>query len=262
MQQAAHLVHEVITGGAVARPVGRQVLAGGEDLFQVQAQAAGLEPALAAGRIQPAAQLAHVAGGIGEAIDMVDAQAIQMAFGHQPQRQRMHRVEHCRQLHPQRHQRGDVEEAAVVEHVVAHAPPVQAVGLAFDQLVQAAVAALGTVVVVAQPLRARRGFRHVEGLRTDRVALVVMRQRGRAIVIQHQRDQAVGQCVGIGPVEHRQPQLAVAARGAPIDVEPVGVLGAAAVAQHIPPPRVLRVRGHVVGHDVGDQAHVVRACGL
>lgn len=86
MQHGAYLVHEVVAGGAIAWPVGRQVLAGGEDLFQIQAQRAGPEATGTAGRIQPAAQLAHIAGGVGKPIHVVDAQAIQMAFGHQAQR--------------------------------------------------------------------------------------------------------------------------------------------------------------------------------
>src|SRR5207249_1045700 len=46
--------------------------------------------------------------------------------------------------------------------------------------------------------------------------------------------------------------------GRPVDVEEAGEWRARAVREHVPPPAVgARIGGHVVGHEVEDQTHVV-----
>jgi hypothetical protein len=66
-----------------------------------------------------------------------------------------------------------------------------------------------------------------------------------------------------GAAEHRQAQLA--APGLPVDVEPVGGRGLAAVAEGLPQRCVRVLRGHerhVVGHDVDHDAEAVGPGGL
>jgi hypothetical protein len=54
-----------------------------------------------------------------------------------------------------------------------------------------------------------------------------------------------------------QPHAARVGAGAPVHVEEVGVLRALPALQHVAPPRVVRRRGHVVRHDVQQDAHAV-----
>ncbi len=206
VQHRGDLVHEVVAGGAVAGPVAAQLLVRRQDLFQVQGDAARGDATAAAGAVQLRAQPLHVAGGVGQAIDMVNPHAIEMALGDQPQRQLVDRGEHVVLLHAQRRQRGDVEEAAVVEHVVADPPPGQAIALAFDQPVQGVVAQPRGVVEPGRPGRARAGRFLGDGtVQADREALVVVQQDHAAVLADLQLQRAFAERLRIGAVQHRQP---------------------------------------------------------
>ena len=124
--QRAHVVHEVVAGGAVARPVARQGLAAQQDLFDHQ-------PGPLA---QPPAQRPAIACRIGEAVDMVDAQAVDQALGMKAERQGVHGFEDFRLLHAQADQLVDVEEAPPVDAVAGAAPPGEAIVLAFQHVAE------------------------------------------------------------------------------------------------------------------------------
>ena len=120
----AHVVHEIVAGGAVARPIARQGLAAQQDLFDHQPGALA----------QPPAQRPAIACRIGEAVDMVDAQAVYQPLGMKAERQGVHRLEDFRLLHAQADQLVDVEEAPPVDAVAGAAPPGEAIVLAFQHV--------------------------------------------------------------------------------------------------------------------------------
>jgi hypothetical protein len=68
--QGVHLIHEVVAGGAVAPPVGRQGLASQQDLLDHEVRAGS----------EPRAQGPAVGGGIGQAVNVVDSQAVDDAL--------------------------------------------------------------------------------------------------------------------------------------------------------------------------------------
>ena len=208
--QGADLVHEVVAGGAVAAPVGRQALAGQQDLLDHEVRAG----------FQACAQGPAVGGGIAEAVDMVDAQAIDDALGMQAQRQGMDGLEGLRLLHAQADQLVDVEEAPPVDAVAGAAPPGEPPVLALEAAVCGGQA-MGKVA--------------------ERLAVA--------------RELARGQDLVERPAEDRQQDLVV---GLPVDVEPAGEAAGAAMAQHVGPPGVGGIGRHVVGHDVDDQPQARR----
>ena len=84
-------------------------------------------------RLQPI----QVGGGIVQAVDVIEAQAADHALGDEPEQQSVRRREHLGILHPQAGESVDVEEPPVVDLVEGGTPVRQAVGLAFEQAVQA-----------------------------------------------------------------------------------------------------------------------------
>jgi len=86
-----------------------------------------------------------------------------------------------------------------------------------------------------------------------------MRNARHALAIPTHGQHAVGNRGGQRTIQYRQPQLAVAPRGAPGDVEPCGMAALASVREHIGPIGVQRVRRHMVRHDIQDQAHALCA---
>ena len=189
------------------------------------------------------AQPRQVAGGVGEAVRVVDPQAVDRAVREQRQDQRVRGVEHRRVLDADREQRADVEEPPVVELLVGHPPVREPVVLALDQLRQ----------------------RQRLGARADREHVVVVAQDGpRALAgdLDLVQRQLVAAQHGTDAVaEHGHEHRAVA-RG-PVHVEPVRVRGVRPLGQHRPQRAVVpdgRGDGHVVGHDVEHQpeARVVR----
>ena len=73
-------------------------------------------------RLETRAQLPAIAGRIGEAVDVIDAHAVDQALGVQPEDQRMRILERLRMLHAQRGQFVDIEEAPPVDRIVGDAP--------------------------------------------------------------------------------------------------------------------------------------------
>ena len=127
-QQAQHLVGELVAGGAGDRPVGGQPLLADQDLLDQD-----VEGLVGAGDVpQAVLQPVEVTLWIGEAVDVVDAQALDQAALDQVEDQRVRGLEHLRELDPEARQLADVEEAAVVAPL-ALAPEGQAVGLGVEQ---------------------------------------------------------------------------------------------------------------------------------
>ena len=81
MLQGGDFVHEVVARRALDRPR-RQLLAHRQNVLDddVGVVARRLRP-LAAARVETYAQRLAIAGGIGEAIDVIDAHAVNQAFG-------------------------------------------------------------------------------------------------------------------------------------------------------------------------------------
>ncbi len=165
----------------------------------------------------------------------------------------MHCLEHILALHPQRGQFVDIEKAPVVHLIAGRAPPGQTVVLPLQQRVQpfnAAVAAFG-------PRRPLRGFQRMAARRQRQCQAMVAQHGPR--VVHHHAHHAVAYRVVQRPVQYRQPEPALAARRLPLDVKPSCVRASRPVHQHIAPPLAVRGRRQMVGHDVQDQAHAVRA---
>src|SRR5690606_14286912 len=91
-------------------------------------------------RTKLALQRPGVIIGSGATVDMVDAQALDMAFAHQPEDQFVRPREDVRILDANATQGVDVEEAAVVDIAYGHAPMRQTIVLRIEQTVQSAKA--------------------------------------------------------------------------------------------------------------------------
>ncbi len=165
----------------------------------------------------------------------------------------MHRLEHIVALHPQRGQLVDVEEAPVVHLVARRAPPCQPVMLPLQQRVQPFDAA----VAAFRPCRPLRGCQRMAA-RRQRQSQPVMTQR-RPLIVHCHAQHAIAHGVVQWPVQHRQPEPAIAAGRLPVNVEPSCMGTSAPVQQHIVPPGRLRGCRKIVGYDVQDQAHAMRA---
>lgn len=260
VQQRADLVHEVIAGGAVGGPARVDALVIGQDLFHDQIGFGGqASPRARRRRLgQRRAQPAQVGARRGQAVDVVDTQPVEQAFAVQAQGQGVHGVEYDVVLDPHANQLVDFEEAPPVDLVGRGAPPGQAVMLAFQQLVQAAPA--GHRVRRMRGARAR-GALHRQGRFGQGIALAAHHDGVTLGAVVRQDDGAGIQAFAVRIGQHRQQYLAAqgGVGGAPVDVEAARMRAAFAVAQHVGPPGVGDVGGHVVGHDVGDQSHAVGA---
>ena len=129
--QQRQLIHELVAGGAIHPPIARQGFAGAEDLFHIDGQVAVRTQAVDAPAQSPA-----VSAGVGQAVHMVDAQAIDQAFLDQREKRAMDGLEDLGAFDPQAAQFVDVEEAPPVDVVRGGAPAGQAVMLALQQRVQ------------------------------------------------------------------------------------------------------------------------------
>ncbi|MNM49995.1 hypothetical protein D3C81_610160 [compost metagenome] len=134
MLQQRDLVHELVAGGAVDLPVAVQLLVGTEDLLDKNRKVLQrrLKRALGQQPVDPAAQLAAVATGVGQTVNVVNPQAVDQAAADQLEHLAVGGLEHRRTLHPQAAQLIDVEEASPVDIVAGGAPAGQAIGLAFE----------------------------------------------------------------------------------------------------------------------------------
>ena len=91
---------------------------------------------LSLGITDQAAQALKILGGIAQAIDMIEPQALQPAFRDQPFDQAMDGVEGACVLDSQSGQRIDVEEAPVVDVAGSKPPMPEPVVLALQQMMQ------------------------------------------------------------------------------------------------------------------------------
>ena len=200
-----------------------QVLAGREDLLDD-------DPGPARGRVQPL----EVGLRVGEAVGMVDPEAVDHAAAMEVEQHRVRGVEDVCELDADRDQRVDVEEAPVVQDLVLLAPRRERVVLSGEQV--------GERCVGVAPGR-------------EREAVLEVAQHRLAVVVAPDGELARREDVVERRAEQGQPDAAAA--GLPVDVEPVRLRRIAAVPQHLPERRVevLRLRDrHVVRHDVDDDA--------
>jgi hypothetical protein len=215
-EQPHHLLERVVAGGPGAGP-GRQVLAGLEDLLGHDPGPRGL-----------LGQPGEVTLRVGEAVRVVDAQAVDDAVADLLQHQGVGRVEDRRVLDAHAREGGHVEEPPVGE-LVAAAPERQPVVLPSEGLLQVTLdeSACG----------------HGE------LVLVV----DDAVLLEPEVAEGLGQ----GCAENGQQERA----GRPVDVEPRCVRRGGSLLEQRPPGGVVLLAGdrHVVGHDVEHDAEAVRA---
>ena len=243
-EQATGRGQAVVPGGARAGPAGGQLLVAAEDLLGDHPDTTGL-------RRQPL----EVAAGIGQAVGMVHPQAVDEPLRYQAQQNPMGGGEHGGVLHPDRDERGDVEEPPPVQLGRGVAPIGEPVVLGAEQVRQRQPGGAGAdgqhMVEVAQHRLARDGPRRALPGRQPlpgRRALP-----GRA-------DGDVAETVSGRPGQDRQQQPAVLRR--PVHVEPVRARRSGPVAEHRPELPVERLGhgdGHVVGHHVDDHPETVPA---
>ena len=119
---------ELVAGRAVHRPRLRQALERREDLLDYDIQRLRL-------------QALQVRLRIVQAIDMIDAQAVDHAALDQLEGEPVRAVEHARLVHAQRREVVDVEEAPVVDLVDRYAPVRQSIRLRVEQRVESIEAA-------------------------------------------------------------------------------------------------------------------------
>jgi hypothetical protein len=205
----------VVAGGALALEAGGQLLPRLEDLFDQQVGAAG-----------DVAEPLQVPLGVGQAVRVVDPQAVREPLAEPAHHFLMCLVEDGGELHADAGERVHRKEAAVVQLVVRAPPAHQLVvlpGVDVAWGVAFGVAAVGqreAVIVVPE----------LPVLDFELVQVIVA-------------------------AEDREPDAPPAK--VPVDVERFRVTGLAPLFEQRPPPGVLHWRGHadVVGHDVDQHAH-------
>ena len=125
-------------GGPIRSPALRKLFAIGEDLFDNEIGGPGgavLRP-LAFECVQARPQLGAVVLRPCEAVDVVDAHAVDEPLGVEAQRG-VNGLEHFVILHADGDKLADVEEAAPIDFVIRGPPPSQTIVLLFEQPVQA-----------------------------------------------------------------------------------------------------------------------------
>ena len=185
--------------------------------------------------------MVEVAGGIRQAVGVIDSQGIDRSRAQQIEDELVGAGEHLGILHADRGEGSDVEEAPVVRLRVADLPVGEPIVLAVDEHVhRQGLGSLGDgedMVEVAQhPLLAALGL------------------GGHDHAVQHEL--LVGEHLADARAEYRHEDGRIDGH-----VEPGGVGGVRAVAQDGPQRQVVPRgcgHGHVIGHDVQDQAHARR----
>lgn len=177
-----------------------------------------------AGRLREPLQVGR---GIDEPVGVVDAQTVDDPVPDQFEDLAVGGGEDLGILHPHSDEVGDGEEPAVVQLRTGQPPPAEPVVLGIQQF----------------------GHRQLGGAGPERELLLAVAQHLPVDLEPVELD-------ADRPGEHRQQHLATARR--PVDVEPAGVRGRGALAQHLP-QRVVEAghRGHVVRHEVHDQPEPV-----
>src|SRR3981081_2330147 len=112
-QHAVDDVGEVVAGLAVHRPLRRQVLEGGGDLFDYQVQHAHAAPA--ADGADALLQAAKIPGRVVQPVRVIDAQAVDLAGGDELQYQAVRDFEDCFVVDAQRRQIVHIKKPPVVD---------------------------------------------------------------------------------------------------------------------------------------------------
>ncbi len=238
-QHPVDLTERVVAGRAVGLPPRGQLLTVLEDLLDQNVGASGLS-----------GEPLEVAARIDETVRVVDPQPVGEPFAHPAEHLGVALVEHPRDLDPDAGQRGDGEEAPVVQLPGLATPEDRLPMLLREDLLDHP----RIFQVGAAETRHRNGDR-VGGERQD-VLVVEAHQAVRRELRRRRidRDLSLGDhLVDAGP-EDRHAHLAAAE--VPVDVERLGVARIAAVGQDVPPPGVLhRLRdAHVVRDGVDQDA--------
>ena len=143
--QQRHLVHELVAGTAVHRPLLRQLFASAEDLLHEDGEGR------AATQLPDASsQAAAIGARVGQTVDMVDAQAIDQATLDQLEDLGVSLLEHLAVLDAQRPQFVDIEKAPPVDVIRCGTPTGHAVMLAFEQRMQALLRRFVTALKAGQ----------------------------------------------------------------------------------------------------------------
>jgi hypothetical protein len=130
--QQRHLIHEFVAGSAVHWPFLRQAFAGTENLLHENG-----EGRIAAQLADAPAQTTAIGARVGQAVDMIDAQAVDQAEFDQLENLGMRLFEHLAMLDTQRAKLIDIEKTPPVDVVRRGTPAGHAVVLTFQQGVQA-----------------------------------------------------------------------------------------------------------------------------
>ena len=182
-QHARNDVEPFVAGGAGDAGKGRHRLAIGEDLLDHDIEWVAM-PLLA----DELAQAAGVLRGIAQAVDVVEAQALQFAGLDQPRHQRMDGAEGGRVLDAQAGEIVDVEEAPVVHRREGDAPIGQPIVLAFEQAMQRGGAGFAVGTIDGKPARDQRGGAVDAGEPLlERWRLAIARRVQAAIVVGERR---------------------------------------------------------------------------
>ena len=147
-EEPQDLVEEIVTGGPVDRPGPGQHLAAFQDLLHQ-------DPGPGCDLAQPL----QVGAGIGQPVDVIDANAIDHSLGHPAPEQGVGSLEHPLVFNPQPHQRIDVEEAPVAQVSRRRTP----VGQSTVLLAQEGVQRVGVQIQGGYLLVDRGGYARILG---------------------------------------------------------------------------------------------------
>ena len=152
--QQRHLVHELVTGSAVHRPFLRQLFTSAENLLHEDR-----EGRIAAQLPDASAQPAAIGTRVGQAVDVIDAQAVDQAALDQLEDLGVRLFEYLSMLDAQRTQFVDIEKPSPVYVVRCGTPAGDAVMLTFEQCMQPLLRRF------VMALKAGQQGRHLERLR-------------------------------------------------------------------------------------------------
>src|SRR6185436_6115172 len=118
--QSAHLVHEVVTGSPIGLPAWREGFVMGEDFFddEVGGPGGAVTRPLALKRAQARPQLRAVLLRLREAVDVVDAHAVDEPLRVKPKQRTVNGLAHFIILDADGDELVDIEETAPVDFVI------------------------------------------------------------------------------------------------------------------------------------------------
>ena len=172
-------------------------------------------------------------------------------------------LEHFGAFDPDANQVTVDEKAAVVDFVRCRREMAQPPMLAGNQGIKRSPGPIVTRLASVSDDRGRgvvimcKHCRAVLG--ADRQPVLAIGPHRKAFVVGAQLQVTGGQRLGIAGAQKGHEHLAghVGAGRVPVNIEPVRVLAARPMAQHVQPqPVLVAANAHVVGHDIEDDAHV------